>query len=149
MNGFAPLVVGGDHSITFPILKAVAAHFGPINILHIDAHPDLYDELLGNRRSHASPFARIMEAGLCSRLVQVGIRTLNTHQANKRLDSESRSSRCVVSLHFRFPESKDTCTYQSILMDLIRHMRRACHITNRVASASANFLMSLAHLRVK
>ena len=81
LNGsFAPLVIGGDHSITFPIMAAVAAHFGPVSILHIDAHPDLYNELLGNRRSHASPFARIMEAGLCARLVQVGIRTLNAHQ---------------------------------------------------------------------
>ncbi len=82
-DGFAPLVMGGDHSITFPIMAAVAAHFGPVSILHIDAHPDLYDELLGNRRSHASPFARIMEAGLCARLVQVGIRTLNSHQRDQ------------------------------------------------------------------
>jgi len=61
-------------------MTAIAAHHGPVDILHIDAHPDLYDALLGNRRSHASPFARIMEAGLATRLVQVGIRTLNTHQ---------------------------------------------------------------------
>lgn len=75
-----PLCLGGDHSVTYPIVKAVAAAHGPINILHFDAHPDLYDELDGNRRSHASPFARIMEAGLAARLVQVGIRTLNRHQ---------------------------------------------------------------------
>jgi len=75
-----PLCFGGDHSVTYPIVKAVAAAYGPINILHFDAHPDLYDELDGNRRSHASPFARIMEAGLATRLVQVGIRTLNRHQ---------------------------------------------------------------------
>jgi arginase family enzyme len=48
--------------------------------LHFDAHPDLYDEFLGNRHSHASPFARIMEEGLAKRLVQVGIRTVNGHQ---------------------------------------------------------------------
>jgi arginase family enzyme len=51
-----------------------------LTILHIDAHPDLYDVLDGNRFSHACPFARIMESGLAARLVQVGIRTLNTHQ---------------------------------------------------------------------
>jgi arginase len=79
-DGYVPIVMGGDHSITFPILQAIAKHHGPVSILHIDAHPDLYDELLGNRRSHASPFARIMENGLASRLLQVGIRTLNTHQ---------------------------------------------------------------------
>lgn len=75
-----PLCLGGDHSVTYPVVKAVAAAHGPVNILHFDAHPDLYDELDGNRRSHASPFARIMEAGLAARLVQVGIRTLNRHQ---------------------------------------------------------------------
>jgi arginase family enzyme len=48
--------------------------------VHFDAHPDLYDELLGNRLSHASPFARIMERGLASDLWQYGIRTLNPHQ---------------------------------------------------------------------
>jgi len=78
--GRVPLVLGGDHAISFPVMTAIAAHHGPVDILHIDAHPDLYDALLGNRRSHASPFARIMEAGLATRLVQVGIRTLNTHQ---------------------------------------------------------------------
>jgi arginase len=79
-DGRRPLFIGGDHAITYPILKAVAAHHGPVSILHFDAHPDLYDSLLGNRRSHASPFARIMEGGHARRLVQVGIRTLNAHQ---------------------------------------------------------------------
>ena len=75
-----PLLIGGDHAVTYPIMKAIAARHGPPAILHFDAHPDLYDELLSNRRSHASPFARIMEDGLATRLVQVGIRTLNPHQ---------------------------------------------------------------------
>ena len=76
----APVLLGGDHAVTYPILQAIAAHHGAVDILHIDAHPDLYDEFGGNRRSHASPFARIMEDGLARRLVQVGIRTLNAHQ---------------------------------------------------------------------
>ncbi len=74
------LSLGGDHSVTLPLVRAHAAVFGPLEILHLDAHPDLYHELDGNRLSHASPFARIMEEGLVSRLVQVGIRTLNPHQ---------------------------------------------------------------------
>ena len=78
--GYIPLLLGGDHSVSYPVLKAIAAHHGPVNILHIDAHPDLYHEYGGNRLSHASPFARIMEDGLAKRLVQVGIRTLNDHQ---------------------------------------------------------------------
>lgn len=79
-RGARPLSLGGDHSITYPILRAVARAHPGLTILHIDAHPDLYDELDGNRHSHACPFARIMEEGLTARLVQVGIRTINPLQ---------------------------------------------------------------------
>ncbi|HTS10201.1 MAG TPA: agmatinase [Candidatus Eisenbacteria bacterium] len=72
--------LGGDHSITYPIVKAFASRYPELTIFHFDAHPDLYDEFEGNRLSHACPFARIMEAGLAKRLVQVGIRTMNGHQ---------------------------------------------------------------------
>jgi len=79
-QGAMPLVLGGDHAITYPIMRAINQANGPVNILHFDAHPDLYDDFEGNPWSHASPFARIMEKGLAKRLVQVGIRTLNGHQ---------------------------------------------------------------------
>ena len=75
-----PMVLGGDHSITYPLVKAVARQHRELTIFHFDAHPDLYDEFEGNRLSHACPFARIMEGGLAKRLVQVGIRTINQHQ---------------------------------------------------------------------
>ena len=75
-----PFVLGGDHSITYPVMKAMEQHHKALNILHFDAHGDLYDSLNGNRYSHASPFARIMEDGLAQGLTQVGIRTLNQHQ---------------------------------------------------------------------
>ncbi|GJM10326.1 MAG: arginase [Lysobacteraceae bacterium] len=78
-----PLIIGGDHAITYPVMRAIVEHHGPVNILHFDAHPDLYDNFEGNRYSHACPFARIMEAGLAKRLVQVGIRTLNEHQSQQ------------------------------------------------------------------
>jgi len=78
--GQRPVSLGGDHSITFPIVKAFAQHYPALTIVHFDAHPDLYDEFEGNRLSHACPFARIMEAGLAKRLVQVGIRTMTRHQ---------------------------------------------------------------------
>ncbi len=79
-SGYRVLSIGGDHSITYPVLKAYSDHYSGIEILHIDAHPDLYDELEGDRLSHACPFARIMEEKLAVRLVQLGIRTLNSHQ---------------------------------------------------------------------
>ena len=74
------LSLGGDHSITHPIIKAFAKKYKPLNIMHVDAHPDTYDIYDGNRYSHACPFARIMEVGLAERLVQVGVRTMNLHQ---------------------------------------------------------------------
>ena len=79
-GGAIPFSIGGDHSITYPILRAMSASYPSLSILHFDAHGDLYDSLGGNRHSHASPFARIMEEGLAQALTQVGIRTLNDHQ---------------------------------------------------------------------
>lgn len=75
-----PLIsLGGDHSVTFPLVEGLARVHGPLNLLHFDAHPDLYHDYEGNPRSHASPFARIMERGHANRLVQVGVRTWNSH----------------------------------------------------------------------
>ena len=78
-SGAVPLALGGDHAMTHPAVRGVHAVHGSVTILHFDAHPDLYDNFEDNPRSHASPFARIMEAGLAKRLVQVGVRTLNAH----------------------------------------------------------------------
>ncbi len=75
--------LGGDHSITYPIVKAAAKIYPDLNIFHLDAHPDLYDELEGNRFSHACPFARIMEETSIKRMVQAGIRTMNGHQRSQ------------------------------------------------------------------
>lgn len=79
-NGFRPLALGGDHSVAYPIVRAIAKRHPILTILQIDAHGDLYDEYEGDRYSHACPFARIMEERLASKLVQVGIRTLTRHQ---------------------------------------------------------------------
>uniref|UniRef100_UPI00404B0A7B agmatinase n=1 Tax=Fulvivirga sp. TaxID=1931237 RepID=UPI00404B0A7B len=77
------LTLGGDHSIVFPIIKSHSVKYPKLDILQIDAHTDLYDEFEGDKYSHACPFARIMENGFAARLVQVGIRTLSTHQAEQ------------------------------------------------------------------
>ena len=78
--GRLPLSLGGDHSITYPVVRALAGHHGPLTILHFDAHPDIYPAYRGNPLSHASPFARICEDGLARRLIQIGIRTLEPEQ---------------------------------------------------------------------
>ena len=75
-----PIVLGGDHAISYPVVRALQGNFPQLSILHFDAHPDLYDDFENNPNSHASPFARIMENGLARRLVQVGIRTATGHQ---------------------------------------------------------------------
>lgn len=74
------LCLGGDHSISYPVVRAYAKHYPELAIFHLDAHPDLYDHYQENRLANACPFARIMEEGLAGRLVQAGIRTLNPHQ---------------------------------------------------------------------
>ena len=83
-GGRQVITIGGDHSITFPILLAFrnASNLAqrPVTVVHIDAHPDLYDDLDGNPRSHASPFAEAMEAECMNALVQFGIRTATPHQ---------------------------------------------------------------------
>jgi agmatinase len=79
-HGASLVALGGDHSITYPLVRAFAERHQPLTILHLDAHPDLYDVYDGNRYAHACPFARIMEEGLAVRLVQMGIRTMNPHQ---------------------------------------------------------------------
>jgi guanidinopropionase len=73
--GAIPLSAGGDHSITLPIFRAIAAR-GPIGMIHIDAHTDTWDEFLGSKFTHASPFRRVVEEGLLDpkRAVQIGIR---------------------------------------------------------------------------
>jgi arginase len=79
-SGATVLALGGDHAVTLPIVRAHASRYAPLSILHLDAHPDMYDDFEGKPFSHASVFARIMESGLAARVVQVGIRTLNESQ---------------------------------------------------------------------
>lgn len=82
-KGKRPVSLGGDHSVTYPILRAFTRRHPELTIVHFDAHPDLYEEFEGSRVSHACPFARIMEERLAKRLVQIGIRTMNGHQSKQ------------------------------------------------------------------
>ncbi|HKU72464.1 MAG TPA: agmatinase [Pyrinomonadaceae bacterium] len=97
-DGLTPISLGGDHSITHPIVSAFARKYTDLSILHFDAHPDIYDSYQGNRNSHASPFARIMEQKLVKRLVQVGVRTFTAHQRDqvKKFGVETIEMRSVT-----------------------------------------------------
>lgn len=79
-QGRSTIILGGDHSISYPILRAYRDQHPNLTVVHIDAHPDLYDNLGNNRLSHASPFARALEDGCMTSLVQLGIRTATPHQ---------------------------------------------------------------------
>jgi agmatinase len=117
-RGGAPLLLGGDHSITFPAARAVARRHGPLQILHFDAHGDLYDSYQGDPLSHACPFARIMESGLATRLIQVGIRTLTAHQRDQitRFGVETHEMRGWTG---PFPVQLDGPVYLSLDLDVL------------------------------
>ncbi len=71
-----PLTLGGDHTIVLPILRAMAKKYGPVGVVHIDAHTDINDHMFGEEIAHGTPFRRAVEEGLldCKRVVQIGVR---------------------------------------------------------------------------
>jgi len=75
-QGAVPVSVGGDHSVTLPVLRALAGRHGPLSLVHFDAHPDTWDEYFGSKLFHGTPFRRAVEEGLVDprRMIQVGIR---------------------------------------------------------------------------
>jgi agmatinase len=103
-----PIILGGDHSISYPVVKAFFKKFQHLDILHFDAHPDLYEEWKGDRLSHACPFARIIEEGLAQNLVQIGIRAATGEHRAKAIKSgvrtvEMKDIKDNLSLQFSNP----------------------------------------------
>ncbi|MBW2411500.1 MAG: agmatinase [Deltaproteobacteria bacterium] len=112
------LTLGGDHAVTYPIIRAYSRKYTALTILQLDAHPDLYDHYEGNRFAHACPFARIMEEKLVGRLIQVGIRTLNPHQQ----EQAQRFGVEVIEMRHFAPDLLpriDTPVYVSIDLDVL------------------------------
>jgi agmatinase len=117
-TGQRVLSLGGDHSITFPLLQGLACKYPRVHVLHLDAHPDLYEHLDGNPFSHATPLARALEAGLAERLVQVGIRTMNRHQEQqaRRYGVEVwPAGQCHPGMNFEF----DGPVYLTLDLDVL------------------------------
>ena len=76
-NGVTVIALGGDHSVSLPLLRAHAAQFGPLAVIHFDSHPDTWDqEFPGQPYSHGTPFRRAIEEGLIdvNAYLQIGIR---------------------------------------------------------------------------
>lgn len=71
-----PLTMGGDHTIALPILRAMRRRYGPVGLVHVDAHADTNDEMFGEKIAHGTPFRRAVEEGLLDtgRVVQIGLR---------------------------------------------------------------------------
>ena len=94
-RGRRVITLGGDHSITYPVLRAFRDHHPDLTVVHVDAHPDMYDDFDDNPLSHASPFARALEDGCMTRLVQLGIRTATPHSHDQaaRWDVQMISAR--------------------------------------------------------
>ena len=74
--GCIPLTLGGDHTITLPILRAMRRKHGPVGMVHVDAHADINDTMFGEKIAHGTPFRRAVEEGLLDgrRVVQIGLR---------------------------------------------------------------------------
>jgi len=101
-----PIILGGDHSITYPAVKAVAGHFENLDLLYIDAHPDMYQDLYGDFLSHASTMARILEDNLVANVVQVGIRSTTPEQeslAKKKKVRTVKARELYGNLVLEFP----------------------------------------------
>lgn len=120
-RGATPILLGGDQSITWPIVRAVRARAERLTILHLDAHPDLYHTLDGDRLSHASPFARIMEEKLANQLVQIGVRTMNGHQRDqaRRFGVEVIPMRSGVEAMITAARRLDGPVYLSLDLDVL------------------------------
>ena len=117
-QGYRLVALGGDHAVTYPVVRATAKKHSSLTVLHLDAHSDLYDEFDGNKFSHACPFSRIMEEGVVTRLIQMGIRTMTPHQ-------REQAARFDVEVHPVDRWSTDICrslegpVYLSLDLDVL------------------------------
>ena len=75
-HGCTPIALGGDHTVTLPILRAIAKKHGPVALVHVDAHADVNDTMFGEKIAHGTPFRRAVEEGLlqCEYVTQIGLR---------------------------------------------------------------------------
>ena len=94
-----PLTMGGDHTIALPILRAIAAKFGPVAMVHVDAHADVNDDMFGEPIAHGTPFRRAVEENLlaCDKVFQIGLR--GTGYASDDFDWPRAQGFTIVPAH--------------------------------------------------
>lgn len=98
-HNVVPLTLGGDHTLTYPILKAVKEKHGPVALIHIDAHSDTNDEMFGEKIAHGTPFRRAVEDGLLinGKVFQIGLR--GTGYAPDDFDWGRKQGFTVIQAH--------------------------------------------------
>uniref|UniRef100_A0ABM0M8F7 Agmatinase, mitochondrial-like n=1 Tax=Saccoglossus kowalevskii TaxID=10224 RepID=A0ABM0M8F7_SACKO len=71
-----PLTMGGDHTLSYPVLQAIKEKHGAVGMVHIDAHPDTLGTMMGKDVAHGTPFLRSVEEGLldCNKVITIGLR---------------------------------------------------------------------------
>jgi guanidinobutyrase len=94
-----PLTMGGDHTIALPILRSLFKRYGPVALVHVDAHADVNDEMFGEPIAHGTPFRRAVEEGLlqCDKVWQIGLR--GTGYAADDFDWPRRQGFTIVPAH--------------------------------------------------
>lgn len=115
-HGATPATVGGDHTITLPILRAMRKKHGPVAMVHVDAHADINDHQFGEKIAHGTIFRRAIEEGLIDphKMVQIGLRTTG-YSADDFDWSRNQGVRVVTA---------EECWYKSLapLMNEVRQM---------------------------
>ena len=98
-NDCTPLTLGGDHTIALPILRAMAAKYGPVAMVHVDAHADVNEDMFGERIAHGTPFRRAVEENLlsCHKVFQIGLR--GTGYASDDFDWPRAQGFTVIPAH--------------------------------------------------
>jgi guanidinobutyrase len=113
-NAIVPLTLGGDHTLVLPILRAVSEKYGPVSLLHIDAHSDTNDHMFGERIAHGTPIRRAVEEGLihAESSFQIGLR--GSGYASDDFDWARKEGMGVVPV--------EECWHRSLspLMDRVR-----------------------------
>jgi arginase len=122
------LSFGGDHSVSYPIIDAFSEKYKDLNVLHIDAHSDLYDNFDDNSYSHASPFARLLEKGKVSSLTQIGIRCATAHL---REQAKKYNVRVVEMKDFNF--------------DFIQYLKAPLYVSLDIDSLDPAFAPGVSH----
>ena len=98
-DGCIPLTMGGDHTITYPILRAMAQKHGPVGLIHVDAHADINEQMFGEPIAHGTPFRRAVEDGLLD--AKRASRSACAAPATRPTISTGRASRAFASCRLR------------------------------------------------